>query len=173
MPHCPNCGKGGFKDHVAIGNHMSQPTSSCNTWVDDLISLWDYLQVSSSSTPVTLYSTPGSRDSNQPAWENDMDIDIRPPSLADSEQHISVDRVPLPHHKVGLQETCEYFTGAAQIHSTGPTFMDNFDADQYSSLYNANFYYHLHHARSGNWHSGYFILVWAWMQSTGFWSYQW
>ena len=70
-----------------------------------------------------------------------MDIDIGPPPLADLEQHISVNGVPLPHHEVGPQETCEYFPGAAWIHSTRPTFMDNFNADQYSSLRNANFYY--------------------------------
>ena len=141
MPHCPNCGKGGFKDHVAVGNHMSQPTSGCNTWVNDLISLQDYLQVSSSSAPVALYPTPSSQDSNQPASENDMDVDIRPPPLADSEQRLLVKGVPPPHHKMGPQETYEHFPGAAQIYSMGPTFMDNFNMDQYSSHRSANLYY--------------------------------
>ena len=143
MPCCPNCGKGGFKDHVAIGNHMSQPTSGCNTWVDNLISLRDYLQVSSSSAPVALYPTPSSRDSNQPALENDMDVDIGPPPLVDSEQCLSVKGVLPPHHKMGLQETCEHFPGAAWIYSMGPTFMDNFNVDQYSSCCSANLYYYL------------------------------
>ena len=70
-----------------------------------------------------------------------MDVDIGPPPLADSEQRLSVEGVPPPHHKMGPQETYEHFPDAARIYSTGPTFMDNFDADQYSSHRSANLYY--------------------------------
>ena len=141
MPCCPNCSKGGFKDHVAVRNHMSQPPSGCNTWVDDIVSLWDYLQVSSSLAPVALYPTPSSQDSNQPALENNMDVNIGPPPLANSEQYLLVKEVPPAHHKMGPQETCEHFPGAAWISSMGLTFMDNLDVDQYSSCCNANLYY--------------------------------
>ncbi|KAG1865732.1 hypothetical protein C8R48DRAFT_747731 [Suillus tomentosus] len=34
---CPSCGKGGFKDDVAVAWHMSQPRSGCSTWLQDLI----------------------------------------------------------------------------------------------------------------------------------------
>ncbi|KAG2087116.1 uncharacterized protein F5147DRAFT_748558 [Suillus discolor] len=34
---CPSCGKGGFKDDVAVARHMSQPRSGCSTWLQDLI----------------------------------------------------------------------------------------------------------------------------------------
>ena len=70
-----------------------------------------------------------------------MDVDIRPPPLADSEQRLLVKGVPPPHHKMGPQGTYEHFPGAAQIYSMGPTFMDNFNMDQYSSRRSANLYY--------------------------------
>ncbi|KAG1776684.1 hypothetical protein EV702DRAFT_1198056 [Suillus placidus] len=34
---CPSCGKGGFKDHIVVARHMSQPRSGCSTWLQDLI----------------------------------------------------------------------------------------------------------------------------------------
>ena len=70
-----------------------------------------------------------------------MDVNIGPPPLADSEQRLSVEGVPPLHHEMGPQETYEHFPGAARIYSMGPTFMDNFDMDQYSSHHNANLYY--------------------------------
>jgi len=39
MPHCPSCRKGSFKDQHAVTMHMSQPTSGCNTWINNLISI--------------------------------------------------------------------------------------------------------------------------------------
>ncbi|KAG1745012.1 uncharacterized protein EDB91DRAFT_1080534 [Suillus paluster] len=36
---CLSCGKGGFKDHVTVARHMSQPHSGCSMWLQDLICL--------------------------------------------------------------------------------------------------------------------------------------
>ena len=43
MPRCPSYRKGGFKDQHAVMMHMSQPTSGCNTWVNDLVSIQESL----------------------------------------------------------------------------------------------------------------------------------
>ncbi|KAG1897426.1 uncharacterized protein F5891DRAFT_1129905 [Suillus fuscotomentosus] len=37
MFRCPSCGKGRFKDEVAVACHMNQPRSGCNTWLHDII----------------------------------------------------------------------------------------------------------------------------------------
>ncbi|KAG1796320.1 uncharacterized protein HD556DRAFT_1431393 [Suillus plorans] len=34
MFQCPSCGKGGFKDEVAVAHHMNQPRSGCHTFLD-------------------------------------------------------------------------------------------------------------------------------------------
>lgn len=36
---CPSCGKGGFKNNVAVAHHMSQPRSGCSMWLQDLVCL--------------------------------------------------------------------------------------------------------------------------------------
>ncbi|KAF9218728.1 hypothetical protein BS17DRAFT_770498 [Gyrodon lividus] len=50
MPCCPNCAKGGFKDNTTVANHMSQPTSGCNTWVYDLVHIHEALKLAHSDT---------------------------------------------------------------------------------------------------------------------------
>ncbi|KAG1812038.1 hypothetical protein EV424DRAFT_1473622 [Suillus variegatus] len=39
MFQCPSCGKGGFKDDIAVAHHMNQPRSGCSTWLQDIIQL--------------------------------------------------------------------------------------------------------------------------------------
>jgi hypothetical protein len=54
MPRCPSCGKG-FKDPTAVANHMSQPASGCNTWVDNLVSLTDNFRRHTDSNTADLH----------------------------------------------------------------------------------------------------------------------
>ena len=68
MPHCPSCGKG-FKDNVFIAMHMSQPTSSCNIWVNSLIHLQQEL-----NAPVPATQDHGTPPSPSQLMTNVLDL---------------------------------------------------------------------------------------------------
>ncbi|KAG9308377.1 hypothetical protein JVU11DRAFT_11965 [Chiua virens] len=70
MLHCPSCRKGGFKNQHAVTMHMSQPSSGCNTWVNNLIQLHDSLTLSSLASYTCSYTTSDSESSVAP-----MDVD--------------------------------------------------------------------------------------------------
>lgn len=142
MPRCPNCGKGGFKDAVAVANHMSQPSSGCNTWVDDLVSLRDCVDLPTSASTC---SAPLDSDFDTRAEGlAQMDVDTDYPDTYVGPNAPASDPADRPRSEsppTGSQETCDFFPGAAKIFSVGPTFMDKFDADQYSGFRATNLYY--------------------------------
>lgn len=135
MPRCPNCGKGGFKDDSAVANHMNQPTSTgCNMWVDNLVSLRDSILPSSSRR-----STPPSPSSNPLAFPEDpTEMDVDSDHTAHEVEPPRYSAEPFP---VGSQETYDLFPGAARIYTSGPTFMDRFEADWFSGHRSTNIYY--------------------------------
>ena len=90
MPCCPSCGKG-FKHHTAVANHMSQPTSGCNTWIDNLISLNDNLPASSRTGHVLLDPQYWTED------QMDMDAAGDDHTHTDADSHIPVDEETWDH----------------------------------------------------------------------------
>ena len=132
MPCCPSCGKGGFKDNTAVANHMSQPTSGCNTWIDNLVSLHDNIdpRAQAAHCPAPVF-VPQSNSKDLAGMDIDTDETVPPITQPRSE-------LPLAG---SLQQTCDTFPGAAKIFASGVTFMDRFDADQLSNFRSTNLYY--------------------------------
>jgi hypothetical protein len=123
---------------------MSQPTSGCNTWVDDLVSLRDSLrheirQPADPQVPRYGHFAPVPPESHLTGVSEDqMDVDEYHPNDL------------VPDHRGGAThslhagqqaETCELFPGAARVYYTGSTFMDNFKADQFNEHRINNPYY--------------------------------
>lgn len=132
MPRCPSCGRGGFKDPHAVAMHMSQPTSGCNTWVNNLV----HLQESLPTLPTN------SADNVRPAaTASDSSV-----QMDTSEDHpIELDEYYEPSsqargvHLGGFYS--ERFAGAGQTFGRGDTFMDRFDRDDFSDARKSNLYY--------------------------------
>ena len=125
MPRCPSCGRGGFKDHVAVAKHMSQPHSGCNSWLDDLVRIQDHL-----TRPCTL-----DLDDMQEPQEDEACV-IHP--------HPDAGKVFDMDVEVGAVESgvnAEYFPHAARVYDGGLTFMDQFDTDPFSTLRRSNLFY--------------------------------
>ena len=123
MPCCPSCGKG-FKHHTTVANHMSQPTSGCNTWVDNLISLNNNLPASSRTGHVPL---------DLQYWtEDQMNVD----TIGDDSTHTNTDS-----HIPADEEAWDHFLGVAQQYCSGSMFMDKFNMDKFSNLRTSNLYY--------------------------------
>ncbi|KIM58159.1 hypothetical protein SCLCIDRAFT_128927 [Scleroderma citrinum Foug A] len=125
MPRCPSCRRGGFKDHVAVAKHMSQPRSGCNSWLDDLVHIQDHL-----TRPCT-----SDLDNMQEPQEDEACV-IHPHPDAGEVFDMDVE--------VGAVESgvnAEYFLHAACVYDGGLTFMDQFDTDPFSALRRSNLFY--------------------------------
>ncbi|KAI6019708.1 hypothetical protein F5J12DRAFT_904126 [Pisolithus orientalis] len=126
MPHCPSCGKGGFQSHSAVAMHMSQPSSGCNTWVNNLVCLHESLQ------PLSLNIC----NSQHPTHLEDVLMSTDPGDYA---THDYLDFVHMAFDMWG--PTTDDFEGAAKMFGLGPTFMDKFNSNQFSNLWASNLYY--------------------------------
>ncbi|KIM57296.1 hypothetical protein SCLCIDRAFT_28909 [Scleroderma citrinum Foug A] len=127
MPRCPSCGKGGFNSHEAVARHMGQPRSGCSSWLDNLVNIHEDLLGrsrdghNSSCTTSTGDGSGGLDEDNQ--WvSNDEE-------MFDGTQEDS------------QSSPIEFFPGAAQTFAGGSTFLDQFDADEFSSYRSSNIYY--------------------------------
>jgi hypothetical protein len=122
---------------------MSQPMSGCNTWIDDLVSLNNLDSIIPSSSahhgrPTPPCTTFDSWTGSEGPAEMDIDADdhtahVDPDFNSDISQPQSL--------QVGSQEICDLFPGAARIFTSGPTFMNKFDADQFNGYCTGNLYY--------------------------------
>jgi hypothetical protein len=132
MPQCPSCGKG-FKDPTAVANHMSQPASGCNMWVDNLVSLTDNFRCHTDSNTVDSHFE----------MVDQMDVDTADYTGLDADLEYPVNVPPSPLQAVEQEksQTCDYYPSAGQKFHSGPMFMDTFNADKYSSFRTTNLYY--------------------------------
>ena len=113
--------------------HMSQPTSGCNNWVNDLVRLQEELDLPSTSTVGNLsHSIPHSHSpdfSAAGAYQDDpdaMSIDAH-----DLYGPASVPNTPIE----------DRFPGAAQTFGKGQTLLDKFNTDRFSLYRRENLYY--------------------------------
>ena len=125
MPHCPNCGKGGFKDDVAVAKHMSQPRFGCNSWLNNLVRIQAHLA-----------RRPCDSDSDTIQSGEDEAHAIHTYPNAGETFDMDMDAGALD-----LSWNTDYFLDAACVYNGGFTFMDQFDADLFSVLRKTNFYY--------------------------------
>lgn len=99
--------------------HMSQLASGCNTWVNSLVLLQQQLN------PPT-----HAQDHGIPASQlttNLMDFPTAEPS------HSDLDAMPINVVDGPDSLTEEHFIGAAQTFAKGMSFVDQFNADQFST----------------------------------------
>ena len=111
---------------------MSQPTSGCNTWIDNLVSLHDNIDPHAQAARCPAPAFVPQSSSEDLAGMN-IDIDKTVPSITQPHSEL-----PLAG---GLQQTCDTFPGAVKIFASGVTFMDRFDANQLSNFHSTNLYY--------------------------------
>ncbi|KAG1865025.1 hypothetical protein DFJ58DRAFT_714811 [Suillus subalutaceus] len=122
---CPSCGKGGFKNDVAVARHMSQPRSGCSMWLQDLACF----------RPESDDSRMDSDD--EPNISMDMDDgpnipDIESGSTGGSESQ------GMPTHN---SEVIDSYPDCAQTYGKGYTFLDLFNSDNNSKHRAMNPYY--------------------------------
>lgn len=143
MPRCPSCGKNGFANHEAVARHMSQPSSGCSTWSDNLIRLHEEL------LPMRVHHP-----------EQDIDMDDED---AGSPQEFYNERVgevfegaqggrDLPD----AYPSVLHFPGAARTFQGGTTFLDRFHADKFNECRTSNLYYP--YASRGEWEIASWLL---------------
>ena len=125
MPCCPSCGRGGFKDHVTVAKHMSQPHSGCNSWLDNLVRIQDHL---------TRPCTSDLDNMQEPQGDEAWIIHPHPDAGEVFDMDVEVGAVEL-----GVD--AEYFQHAACVYDGGLTFMDQFDTDLFSALRRSNLFY--------------------------------
>ncbi|KAI6006706.1 hypothetical protein F5J12DRAFT_782941 [Pisolithus orientalis] len=106
--------------------HMSQPSSGCNTWVNDLVCLHKSLQPSSLNI----------HNSQHPTHLEDVLMSTNPNDYA---THDYLDFVHMAFDMWG--PTTDDFKGAPKTFGLGPMFMDKFNGDQFSNLQASNLYY--------------------------------
>ncbi|KAG1838044.1 hypothetical protein DFJ58DRAFT_734059 [Suillus subalutaceus] len=133
---CPSCGKGGFKNDVAVARHMSQPRSGCSTWLQDLACF----------RPESDDSRMDSDD--EPNISMDMDDgpnipDIKSGGFGDWDEMSrgstgGSESQGMPTHN---SEVIDSYPDCAQTYGKGYTFLDLFNSDNNSKHRAMNPYY--------------------------------
>ncbi|KAG1899631.1 uncharacterized protein F5891DRAFT_1189439 [Suillus fuscotomentosus] len=144
---CPSCGKGSFKDHVAVARHMSQPRSGCNTWLQNLICLDE------SNNPVNMDESDirvNNSDMESGGFEN-WDKVFQGSRMEDQ---VHDEQTPTRD-----SEVMDSYPDCAQSYGRGYTFLDLFNMDENSKHRVTNPYYPFSGQRDwevGSWllHSG-------------------
>ncbi|KAG1800628.1 hypothetical protein EV424DRAFT_1352084 [Suillus variegatus] len=126
---CPSCGKGSFKDHVAVTRHMSQPCSGCNTWLQNLICL-DEL-----NNPVNMDESDdrvNNSDMESSGFENWDEVF----QGSRMEDQVHDERTPTRD-----SEVMDSYPDCAQSYGRGYMFLDLFNTDENSKHRVMNPYY--------------------------------
>ncbi|KAG2133031.1 hypothetical protein DEU56DRAFT_757250 [Suillus clintonianus] len=134
---CPSCGKGGFKNDVAVARHMSQPRSGCSTWLQDLICLRSESDscMDSDDEPNISMDMDDASEPNMPDIESgglgDWDEMSRGSTSGSESQE-------MPTHN---SEVIDSYSDCAQSYGRGYTFLDLFNSDNNSKHRAMNPYY--------------------------------
>jgi hypothetical protein len=153
MPaYCQRCGKK-FQDTARVLNHMNQPFSSCRTYYEEL------LQIAEATGSLQGVQSSGICPEDQP---HEMDQS----ATRGSSPIFDKSRSPTPIMATDDENTAsshskspffaEFYPGASKIFGSGPTFMDNFDNDQFSKERQVHSYYPF--ASKDEWQMASFLL---------------
>lgn len=130
MFQCPSCGKGGFKDDIAVARHMNQPRSGCSTWLQDIIQLQtDYSM--SIDDPHMLH------DSDSESHQDHYHDQPEGLGVADSDKGVFTGHI----NEADMLPTTNLFPNASQTYGKGHTFLDLFHSDENSVYRTKNLYY--------------------------------
>ncbi|KAG1834477.1 hypothetical protein EV424DRAFT_1468577 [Suillus variegatus] len=127
---CPSCGKGGFKDDIAVARHMNQPRSGCSTWLQDIIQL----------------QTDYSMNIDDPHMPHDSDSESHQDHYHDQPEGLGVansDKGVFTSHinEEDTLPTTDLFPSASQTYGKGHTFLDLFHSNENSVYCMKNLYY--------------------------------
>ena len=132
MPaYCPRCGKK-FDDTARVLNHMNQPISSCRTYYEELLQIAETI-----GSPEGVQSS-GICPEDQPheMEDSEMDRSARGSSpifdKSRSPTPMAIDEDPMIDTSSSHPFFTEFFPNASKIFGSGPTFIDNFDNDEFS-----------------------------------------
>ncbi|KAG2750291.1 hypothetical protein P692DRAFT_20729847 [Suillus brevipes Sb2] len=135
MFQCPLCGRGGFKDEVAVAHHMNQPRSGCSTWLKDLIRL----ESDESNTTMNV-------DDDDENKYRDLGHDVPRDWSEDTGGGVDFNEggstgVLIDEEIPLTGDFIDWFRGASQSYGTGHTFLDLFNSDENSAYHARNLYY--------------------------------
>jgi len=133
MPRCLSCSKG-FKDAASVAMHMTQPTSGCNTWVNDLVRLQE--------EELGLPSTSAARNLSLSAHDSYASDLPAAGAFHDGPDAMAIDDDEL-YEPTFIPNTQieEHFPGVAQTFGKGQMFLDKFNTDKFCHHRRENLYY--------------------------------
>jgi hypothetical protein len=163
MPaYCQRCGKK-FHDTARVLNHMNQPISSCRTYYEELLQLAETAGRHPGSPEGVQSFTTGICPEDQPRKMDEMDQSA---TSRGSSPIFDKSRSPTPMATDEDPNTAsyhsnspffsEFYPGASEIFGSGPTFMDNFDNDQFSKERRVHSHYPF--ASKDEWQMASFLL---------------
>ena len=158
MPHCQRCGKK-FQDTARVLNHMNQPYSSCRTYYEEVVQIAEAL--SHHPQPSGAQSSRAYQPEDQPGMDQPMDQSSdspppEPPMVVEDATATIDSKLNTTPPPCASPFSAEFYPGASTIYDTGPTFMDNFDKDQYSKERRECLYYPF--ATKDEWQMASFLL---------------
>jgi hypothetical protein len=157
MPaYCQRCGKK-FHDTARVLNHMNQPISSCRTYYEELLQIAETM-----GSPEGVQSS-GIRPEDWPHEMDEMDRSAGGSSpifdKSRSPTPMATDEDPMIHTASSHSNSpffSEFYPGASKIFGSGPTFMDNFNNDQFSNERQVHSHYPF--ASKDEWQMASFLL---------------
>jgi hypothetical protein len=156
MPaYCPRCGKK-FFDTARVLNHLNQPISSCRTYYEEIIQIAETL---SPEGVQICEDRPHEMDQSAGGSSPIFDKSRSPtPTAATDEDRMAIDDPTIDassSHRNSPFFT-EFYPGASKIFGSGPTFMDNFNNDEFSKERDVHLHYPF--ASKDEWQMGSFLL---------------
>ncbi|KAI6036728.1 hypothetical protein BKA83DRAFT_4120416 [Pisolithus microcarpus] len=134
---CPSCGKR-FESETQVLQHMNQPSSTCQSFGDDLSSIMVSQPISLQTPLLSIPDHCGSHDAPEPPLP--PQDDFMEPELDDLLHHEQGSDL-LPADIEAASMSVEVYLGAAVSYVSGLTFMDKFFADKYGELCKENIFY--------------------------------
>ena len=162
--YCQRCGKK-FLDTARVLNHMNQPISSCRTHYEELIQIAEALspegvQTSGICPEDRPHKMDWSAGDSSPIFDNSRSPT---PMVATDEDQMAIDDPIIDDPIIDTSSShrnspffTEFYPGASKIFGSGPTFMDNFDNDQFSKERQVHLHYPF--ASKDEWQMASFLL---------------
>jgi hypothetical protein len=157
MPaYCQLCGKK-FHDTARVLNHMNQPISSCRTYYEELLLIAETTQAGCPSGSPEGVQSSGIRPEDRPHEMDRSAASGGSSPIFDNPTPMATDDDPMTasSHSNSPFFT-EFYPGASKIFGSGPTFIDNFDNDEFSEERQAHPYYPF--ASKDEWQMASFLL---------------
>ena len=137
--HCLSCVKCSSANHDTVSRHMTQPKSSCSSWFNNFVCIWQDL----------LFRNGNDNLNNMQAISIESETRDECNLLVDGNDQMSLDKDP-------ESSFIEYFPGAAQTYWGGSAFINKFHADEFSNHRALNIYYPF--TSTGDWELGLWLL---------------